>query len=68
MLHDVALHDFIGDHQAYIIIFIERFMAYRILHLAKTMRSSHDARALCAQRDYKLTSREYKFTNHNLKP
>ena len=29
MLHDVALHDVIGG---------ERFMAHRILHLAKTTR------------------------------
>ena len=42
MLHDVALHDVIGGHQAY----IERFMAHQILHLTKATHSSPDARAL----------------------
>ena len=35
---------------------INLFMAHRILHLAKTTRSSRDASALRAQRDYKLAS------------
>ena len=37
-------------------IFIERFMAQCILHLAKTTRGSRDARTLYARRDYKLAS------------
>ena len=57
MLHDVALHDFTGGHQAYIHKKKDLFMAHRILHLAKTTRSSRDARALSARRHYKLASR-----------
>ena len=55
MLHDVALHDVISGHQAYM---ISLFMAHRILHLAKTTRGSRDARALRGRRGYKLASRE----------
>ena len=44
MLHDVALHDVIGGHQAYILAKIDIFMGHRILYLAKTTRGSHDAR------------------------
>ena len=57
MLHDVALHDVIGGHQAYIHRKIDIFMGHRILHLAKTTRGSHNARA-SARRNYKLSSRE----------
>ena len=39
-------------------IFIERFMAHQILHLAKNTRGSRDARTLHARRDYKLASLE----------
>ena len=53
MLHDVALHDVISGHQAYM---ISLFMAHRILHLAKTTRGSRDARALRGRRGYKLAS------------
>ena len=42
-------------------IFIARFMAHQILHLAKTTRDSRDARTLQARRDYKLASREVWF-------
>ena len=59
MLHDVALYEVIGGHQAYIQrkkIYL--FTAHRILHLAKTTHGSRDARALCARRDYKLASQE----------
>ena len=39
MLHDVALHDVIGRHQAYIQRKKDLFIyAHRILHLAKTTR------------------------------
>ena len=54
MPHVVGLHDVIGGHQAY----FHRFMAHRILHLAKTTRGSRDARALPARQDYKLASQE----------
>ena len=37
-------------------IFIEKFMAHRILHPAKTTRGPLDACALRARRDYKLAS------------
>ena len=39
-------------------IFIERFMAHHILHLAKTTRGSRDARTLHEQLDYKLAPQE----------
>ena len=35
-------------------LFIERFMAHRILYLAKTTRGSRDLRVLRVRRDYKL--------------
>ena len=35
-------------------LFIERFMAHRILYLAKTTRGSRDSRVLRVRRDYKL--------------
>ena len=57
MLHDVALHDVISGHQAYM---ISLFMAHRILHVAKTTRGSRDARALRGRRGYKLASGEQK--------
>ena len=50
MLHDVALHDVIGGHQAYIHRKIDIFMGHRILHLAKTTRGSHNARASSASK------------------
>ena len=56
MPHVVGLHDVIGGHQAY----FHRFMAHRILHLAKTTRGSRDARALPARQDYKLASQEWR--------
>ena len=56
MLHDVALDDVIGGHQAYIHRKKDLFMAHRILHRAKTTRGSRDARGLCVRRDYKLAS------------
>ena len=56
MLHDVGLHDVIGEHQAY----VQRFMAHRILLLAKTTRGSRDARTLRARQDYKLASRKWR--------
>lgn len=56
MLYDIALHDIIMAITKH--IFIERFVAHQILHLAKTMHSSRDARALRALGDYKLASRE----------
>ena len=43
-------------------IFIERFMAHWILHLAKTTRGSRAARAFRARQDYKLSLRENKPT------
>ena len=56
MHHDVALHDVIGRHQAYIQRKKDLFIyAHRILHLAKTTRVSRNARALRARRDYKLS-------------
>ena len=59
MLHDVALHDVIGGHQAYIQRKKNLFIyAHRILHLAKTTRVSRNARVLRARRGYKLASRE----------
>ena len=56
MLHDVALDDVIGGHQAYIHRKKDLFMAHRILHRAKTTRGSRDARGLCVRRDYKLAA------------
>ena len=58
MLHDVALHDVIGGHQAYIHRKIDLSMGHRILLLAKATPGSRDARAPRARRDYKLASRE----------
>ena len=63
MLHDVALHDVISGHQAYM---ISLFMAHRILHVAKTTRGSRDARALRGRRGYKLASGEQKKENKHV--
>ena len=62
MLHDVALHDVISGHQAYMI----SLSAHRILHVAKTTRGSREARALRRRRGYKLASREQKKENEHV--
>ena len=63
ILHDVALHDVISGHQAYM---MSLFMAHRILHVAKTTRGSRDARAFRGRRGYKLASREQNKENEHV--
>ena len=50
--HDVGLLTSLADTKH---LFIERFMAHRILYLAKTTRGSRDSRVLRVRRDYKLS-------------